>query len=111
MHFVQNRVMQKLKGLPGEQAIGKPRHIRAKVPAHPAKLLILVTPGRFELPTRSLGNCCSIHLSYGATCRQDLLVCSLQRQKGGGRFRLLPSCSHANLVMLSREGLPSACIR
>jgi pantetheine-phosphate adenylyltransferase len=26
-----------------------------------------VTPGRFELPTRSLGNCCSIHLSYGAT--------------------------------------------
>ena len=27
----------------------------------------LVTPGRFELPTRSLGNCCSIHLSYGAT--------------------------------------------
>ena len=28
---------------------------------------ILVTPGRFELPTRSLGNCCSIHLSYGAT--------------------------------------------
>ena len=31
------------------------------------QLLILVTPGRFELPTRSLGNCCSIHLSYGAT--------------------------------------------
>jgi integrase-like protein len=27
----------------------------------------VVTPGRFELPTRSLGNCCSIHLSYGAT--------------------------------------------
>jgi hypothetical protein len=27
----------------------------------------MVTPGRFELPTRSLGNCCSIHLSYGAT--------------------------------------------
>ena len=26
----------------------------------------VVTPGRFELPTRSLGNCCSIHLSYGA---------------------------------------------
>ncbi len=33
----------------------------------------LVTPGRFELPTRSLGNCCSIHLSYGATpgCRSQ----------------------------------------
>jgi hypothetical protein len=29
----------------------------------------LVTPGRLELPTRSLGNCCSIHLSYGATLR------------------------------------------
>ena len=27
----------------------------------------MVTPGRLELPTRSLGNCCSIHLSYGAT--------------------------------------------
>ena len=26
----------------------------------------VVTPGRLELPTRSLGNCCSIHLSYGA---------------------------------------------
>ena len=23
-------------------------------------------PGRFELPTRGLGNRCSIHLSYGA---------------------------------------------
>ena len=30
---------------------------------------IMVTPGRLELPTRSLGNCCSIHLSYGATFR------------------------------------------
>lgn len=29
-------------------------------------LIFMVTPGRFELPTRSLGNCCSIHLSYGA---------------------------------------------
>ena len=29
----------------------------------------MVTPGRFELPTRSLGNCCSIHLSYGATLK------------------------------------------
>ena len=31
----------------------------------------VVTPGRFELPTRSLGNCCSIHLSYGATFRTN----------------------------------------
>ena len=38
------------------------------------KWLILVTPGRFELPTRSLGNCCSIHLSYGATCRNGVLL-------------------------------------
>ena len=28
----------------------------------------MVTPGRLELPTNSLGNCCSIHLSYGAPC-------------------------------------------
>src|ERR1700748_1158671 len=27
---------------------------------------VKVTPGRLELPTNSLGNCCSIHLSYGA---------------------------------------------
>jgi hypothetical protein len=42
-----------------------------------AELLILpqqdvVTPGRLELPTRSLGNCCSIHLSYGATFRINI---------------------------------------
>src|ERR1035437_5367894 len=30
----------------------------------------MVTPGRLELPTRSLGNCCSIHLSYGATTQR-----------------------------------------
>ena len=34
----------------------------------------MVTPGRFELPTRSLGNCCSIHLSYGATALKLLFV-------------------------------------
>ena len=33
----------------------------------------VVTPGRLELPTRSLGNCCSIHLSYGATFRINTL--------------------------------------
>ena len=33
----------------------------------------MVTPGRLELPTRSLGNCCSIHLSYGATFRMNIL--------------------------------------
>lgn len=27
----------------------------------------LVDPGRLERPTNSLGNCCSIHLSYGST--------------------------------------------
>ena len=33
----------------------------------------MVTPGRLELPTRSLGNCCSIHLSYGAICNFNQL--------------------------------------
>ena len=31
-----------------------------------AKQKGMVTPGRLELPTRSIGNCCSIYLSYGA---------------------------------------------
>ena len=35
---------------------------------------VMVTPGRLELPTRSLGNCCSIHLSYGATSCKSLLL-------------------------------------
>ena len=39
----------------------------------------MVTPGRLELPTRSLGNCCSIHLSYGATCGDASCSISLQR--------------------------------
>ena len=30
----------------------------------------MVTPGRFERPTYSLGNCCSIHLSYGAISKR-----------------------------------------
>ena len=34
----------------------------------------MVTPGRLELPTRSLGNCCSIHLSYGATVYNQQLT-------------------------------------
>jgi len=34
----------------------------------------MVTPGRLELPTRSLGNCCSIHLSYGAMFRINKLL-------------------------------------
>src|SRR5437667_8671221 len=29
-------------------------------------LKIVEAPGRFELPTRGLGNRCSVHLSYGA---------------------------------------------
>ncbi len=31
-----------------------------------SKWKMLEAPGRFELPTRGLGNRCSIHLSYGA---------------------------------------------
>ena len=38
----------------------------------------MVTPGRLELPTRSLGNCCSIHLSYGATFRINNLTLYLR---------------------------------
>ena len=29
-------------------------------------LVVVVAPGRVELPTFGLGNRCSIHLSYGA---------------------------------------------
>ena len=36
----------------------------------------VVTPGRLELPTRSLGNCCSIHLSYGAIVESPLSICT-----------------------------------
>ena len=31
-------------------------------------------PGRVELPTNGLGNRCSIHLSYGATFRINMLL-------------------------------------
>jgi hypothetical protein len=38
----------------------------------------VVTPGRLELPTNSLGNCCSIHLSYGAAfIIRDILIQTL----------------------------------
>ena len=46
-----------------------------------------MTPGRLELPTRSLGNCCSIHLSYGATP----IDCTQPFQETAGPFRLGPS--------------------
>ena len=42
----------------------------------------MVTPGRLELPTRSLGNCCSIHLSYGATFCKLLLIINLLQFSG-----------------------------
>ena len=41
----------------------------------------MVTPGRFELPTRSLGNCCSIHLSYGATLAVTAVLWSARRNQ------------------------------
>ena len=34
----------------------------------------MVAPGRFELPTSGLGNRCSIHLSYGATLQNMLII-------------------------------------
>jgi hypothetical protein len=37
----------------------------------------MVTPGRLELPTRSLGNCCSIHLSYGAIFHKTFILMHL----------------------------------
>ena len=40
----------------------------------------VVTPGRLELPTRSLGNCCSIHLSYGAIFRINNLQMIIKSQ-------------------------------
>ena len=46
----------------------------------------MVTPGRLELPTRSLGNCCSIHLSYGAI----LVINHLLQVKGFFLFQFRP---------------------
>jgi hypothetical protein len=41
----------------------------------------MVGLGRVELPTRSLGNCCSIHLSYSpATIPQSLTAFALLAQ-------------------------------
>jgi hypothetical protein len=37
-------------------------------------LIIMVAPGRVELPTFGLGNRCSIHLSYGAACWNSMIL-------------------------------------
>ena len=42
-------------------------HVEGDPANPPRKTERLVAPGRLERPTNSLGNCCSIHLSYGAT--------------------------------------------
>ena len=49
------------------------RAIRQLWPSHYV-LEKLEAPGRFELPTRGLGNRCSIHLSYGATAARRMLA-------------------------------------
>ena len=49
----------------------------------------MVTPGRFELPTFSLGNCCSIHLSYGATTGCVDYRSSFRKLLGSARLRSL----------------------
>ena len=59
-----------------------------------------MTPGRLELPTRSLGNCCSIHLSYGATLKTMRLVHAY-------RF-LQPILTHWN-IMASFPRLLKGC--
>ena len=47
----------------------------------------MVTPGRLELPTRSLGNCCSIHLSYGATTQRDTMQNSAINRLASLRYK------------------------
>jgi hypothetical protein len=42
-------------------------------------LIIMVAPGRVELPTFGLGNRCSIHLSYGAGANSPHYLTSFYR--------------------------------
>ena len=48
--------------------------------------------GGVEPPTNSLGNCCSIHLSYRAVRGLDLGHFSLSQLGLASRVRLLPNC-------------------
>jgi hypothetical protein len=67
----------------------------------------MVTPGRFERPTYSLGNCCSIHLSYGATSRiaasQQVSIMKVQRTKHLGT----PLTAHSLTGFCKRKSSPS----
>ena len=55
--------------------------------------------GRVELPTNGLGNRCSIHLSYRATCRKRRDCFSLPQQWLVKRSNLLPN-SRNNVLQL-----------
>jgi hypothetical protein len=57
-------------GNPGEYNTSNRRRARFERAGFRSRM---VTPGRLELPTNSLGNCCSIHLSYGALVLIHLL--------------------------------------
>src|SRR6185437_13654589 len=60
----------------------------------------MVTLGRLELPTRSLGNCCSIHLSYRATFPEftlALLFCTLGTKRKRRPKAASPKCMFSAL--------------
>ena len=55
-------------GVAGLRGLGVAEWLSDRETPQPRDLVTaLVAPGRLERPTNSLGNCCSIHLSYGAT--------------------------------------------
>ena len=62
-------------------------------------------PGRVELPTRSLGNCCSIHLSYGAARLSHYLTRKSVFAPPNSRY--FPSAnSTASLIAYTVPSLP-----
>src|ERR1700689_2763025 len=73
----RDRTGMKILFSPGTRVV---HHLnRRRAPVRRARLSSrMVTPGRLELPTNSLGNCCSIHLSYGALVLTDWYGSSLE---------------------------------
>jgi hypothetical protein len=57
-----------------------------------------VTPGRLELPTNSLGNCCSIHLSYGATLLSYTYASAKRIQDAVGLLALLSQAAQSEVA-------------
>ncbi len=58
----------------------------------------MVGLGRVELPTRSLGNCCSIHLSYSPGLHK-----SLSRISWLGQFTEITSEDEADANMIETD--------